>query len=105
MPYTDNLINEYLPHFKLSHLSDVLAQNISLGEQQIISFIRAIITNPKIIFLDEPTSNLDRNYKEMMNNKISEISKKTKIFMITQNDTETKMHTLNPIIIENGKCL
>jgi len=41
----------------------------------------------------------------MMNNKISEISKKTKIFMITQNDTETKMHTLNPIIIENGKCL
>ncbi len=105
MPYTDNLINEYLTHFKLSHLSDVLAQNISLGEQQIISFIRAIITNPKIIFLDEPTSNLDRNYKEMINNKISEISKKTKIFMITQNDTETKMHTLNPIIIENGKCL
>ncbi len=104
-PYSENLINEYLEHFRLSHLSDVLAQNLSLGEQQLISFIRAIITDPKLIFLDEPTSNLDRNYKEIINNEISDISKKTKVFMITQNDSETKMHTLNPIVIENGKCL
>ena len=104
-PYSENLINEYLEHFRLSHLSDVLAQNLSLGEQQLISFIRAIITNPELIFLDEPTSNLDRNYKEIINNEISDISKKTKVFMITQNDSETKMHTLNPIVIENGKCL
>ena len=104
-PYSESLINEYLEHFRLSHLSDVLAQNLSLGEQQLISFIRAIITDPKLIFLDEPTSNLDRNYKEIINNEISDISKKTKVFMITQNDSETKMHTLNPIVIENGKCL
>ena len=104
-PYSESLINEYLEHFRLSHLSDVLAQNLSLGEQQLISFIRAIITNPELIFLDEPTSNLDRNYKEIINNEISDISKKTKVFMITQNDSETKMHTLNPIVIENGKCL
>ncbi len=104
-PYSESLINEYLEHFRLSHLSDVLAQNLSLGEQQLISFIRAIITKPKLIFLDEPTSNLDRNYKEIINNEISDISKKTKVFMITQNDSETKMHTLNPIVIENGKCL
>ena len=103
--YSENLINEYLEHFRLSHLSDVLAQNLSLGEQQLISFIRAIITDPKLIFLDEPTSNLDRNYKEIINHEISDISKKTKVFMITQNDSETKMHTLNPIVIENGKCL
>ena len=103
--YSENLINEYLEYFRLSHLSDVLAQNLSLGEQQLISFIRAIITKPKLIFLDEPTSNLDRNYKEIINNEISDISKKTKVFMITQNDSETKMHTLNPIVIENGKCL
>ena len=104
-PYSESLINEYLEHFRLSHLSDVLAQNLSLGEQQLISFIRAIITDPKLIFLDEPTSNLDRNYKEIINDEISDISKKTKVFMITQNDSETKMHTLNPIVIENGKCL
>ena len=100
-----NLINEYLEYFDYLIYLMFLLKNLSLGEQQLISFIRAIITKPKLIFLDEPTSNLDRNYKEIINNEISDISKKTKVFMITQNDSETKMHTLNPIVIENGKCL
>jgi len=33
---------------------------LSGGEQKIVSFMRALITDPKLIFLDEPTSLIDR---------------------------------------------
>tara|TARA_Y100000768_G_C23938199_1_gene663668 strand:- start:213 stop:812 length:600 start_codon:yes stop_codon:yes gene_type:complete len=102
---SNRLIDDYLTYFKLRHLTNVLAQNISLGEQQLVSFIRAIIVKPKIIFLDEPTSNLDRVYKEMINNKILEMSKNVKMFMITQNDTESRLHSKYPIILEKGKLV
>tara|TARA_B100000945_G_scaffold255745_1_gene213024 strand:- start:502 stop:1101 length:600 start_codon:yes stop_codon:yes gene_type:complete len=102
---SDKLIDDYLKYFKLNHLSNVLAHNLSLGEQQLVSFIRAIIIKPQIIFLDEPTSNLDRVYKKMINDKISEISEKIKVFMITQNDTESRLHAKHPIVLERGELV
>ena len=103
--HSNKFINDYLKYYKLEYLSEVHAHKLSLGEQQLISFIRAIIIKPKIIFLDEPTSNLDRDYKEMINNEISEISKNIKVFMITQNDMESRRHSKYPIILEKGRCI
>ncbi len=102
---SDKLIDDYLTYFKLNHLSSVLAHNLSLGEQQLVSFIRAIIIKPQIIFLDEPSSNLDRVYKKMINNKISDIAEKIKVFMITQNEAESRLHSKHPIVLERGKLL
>jgi ATP-binding cassette subfamily B protein len=35
------------------------SDNISLGQKQIISFIRAVLRSPKLLILDEATANLD----------------------------------------------
>ncbi len=57
-------------------------KNMSGGEMQRINFIRAIINNPKILILDEPTSSLDTKNEKKIFNYLKKI-KKDKIIILT----------------------
>ncbi|MBL0691393.1 MAG: ATP-binding cassette domain-containing protein [SAR324 cluster bacterium] len=44
----------------IEHLLDKTVESLSGGEKQLISIARAIVTNPKILLIDEPSAHLDR---------------------------------------------
>ena len=69
-PFTsapDDLINKYFTLLNLSHLlplldkEDIWSHILSLGEQQRVAFVRALLMKPKLLFLDEASSALDEN--------------------------------------------
>ena len=69
-----NLIN--LVNKNFSYLSD--------GEKQIVIIARALINNPEILILDEPSSSLDYKSKFYLIDKIDELSKlNSKIICVT----------------------
>ncbi len=65
MMVTDEVLQQELANCNLGHLSGRLAEVapwshiLSLGEQQRIAFLRAMLVKPDVIFLDEATSALD----------------------------------------------
>lgn len=64
--------------------SEVLenGSNLSQGEKQLISFSRAYIRNPKILILDEATSNIDTETETIIQNGIEKLKKNRTTFII-----------------------
>lgn len=52
--------DEWLEKFNLSYLTRKYPYQMSGGEKQRVSIIRALIKNPCVVFADEPTASLDR---------------------------------------------
>ncbi len=63
-------VAEMLMMFDLGNDKDLLPAQLSMGQRKLVSFARALVMDPKIIFFDEPVSGIDAIAREKMVNKI-----------------------------------
>ena len=67
------------------HIEQILTKyphEISAGEAQRASLARSLLTQPDLLLLDEPLSNVDQNFKEEIQEKLKKILKNSKITTI-----------------------
>ncbi len=78
--------------------------NLSGGERQKISIARAILKNPKIIILDEPTSSLDAKSEDNINKALSKLVIDRTTFIIAHK-VSTIVNADRIILIKNGTIM
>ena len=78
---------ELISDIGLADLIDKRADKLSGGEAQRVAVARALIFEPDVLLLDEPTSNLDPTNISIIEDKIKQYSEKTHkaILMVTHN--------------------
>ncbi|MCD6563091.1 MAG: ABC transporter ATP-binding protein [Thermoproteales archaeon] len=79
-------------------------KNISMGQRQVISFIRALISNPRILVLDEATSSLDLYTEEKLQKALEKMSKGRTMITIAHR-LQTIINSDRIIVIHNGKIV
>ena len=87
----------YLNKLKISGLENRYPHQLSVGQQQKISIIRALIRKPKIILFDEPYANLDQENKENFIKETMRIVKESSAIKILVT------HSANEIKLIGGK--
>jgi branched-chain amino acid transport system ATP-binding protein len=52
-------IDGLIERFRIGHLADELAGNLSYGQQKLLDTAMAIVSGPKVVFLDEPAGGVN----------------------------------------------
>ena len=82
------------------------ALSLSGGERQRMVIARSLISKPKILFLDEPTVNLDGESKLQIENLLKQaVSNDTKIIMATHDLGQAKRLGEEVLFLHNGKII
>lgn len=82
-------IPEVLEQLHLAGDEKKKAEKLSRGMKQRLLFARAILHKPKLLFLDEPTANLDPSTSEDVHSIIKDLNKNgTTVFLTTHNMEE-----------------
>lgn len=82
------------------------AKDLSGGQKQRVCIARAIVNNPKIIFADEPTGNLDSTTGEKIENLLFELNREKDItLIIVTHDEELAAKCKRQIRIADGQVV
>ena len=99
-------IRELLSSMNLLDSLDLRPAALSEGEQKIVSFLRAIILDPEILFLDEPTTSIDHQLLEKMLQMIKTLNEKgCTIIAVTHDAHLTAMIANHLVVLKEGRVL
>ncbi|MCL2601704.1 MAG: ABC transporter ATP-binding protein [Treponema sp.] len=82
MKFEENEIAAFLDKMKFTERRNQRAKSLSGGEQQKLSFLRAVIFKPKLIVVDEAMTAMDMESLELFENTIIEEQEKEKSIWI-----------------------
>ena len=100
-------VKEAMKHTSLTGLEEVFPSDLSGGQQQRIALARAIVTQPKVMLLDEPLSNLDPKLRETMRFEIKELQRKFNftIIFVTHDQSEAMAISDRMMVCDMGKIM
>src|SRR5216110_924840 len=98
-----NRAMEALQMVDLQNRSKHRPMQLSGGQQQRAAIARALVNNPRIVFADEPTGNLDSHTGEAILNLFRRLSTQGRTIVLVTHDPEIAAVTPRRIEIRDGK--
>lgn len=97
-------VQEGLELVGLAHLADRMPNQLSGGQQQRVALARTVVTEPEVLLLDEPLSNLDASLRVQMRRELLRLQRKlglTTIF-VTHDQEEANTTSDRMAVLDGG---
>jgi len=99
-------INKFVENLpgKYNYLVKERGAMLSVGQKQLLSFLRAYVANPRILILDEATSNIDTESERIIQKAIKEITSGRTSILIAHRLATIK-NADHILLLENGEIV
>lgn len=95
-----NEVKEALARVKMGGYEDRRLGELSGGERQRVLIARSLVCNPRILFLDEPSNNIDAAGQDSLYKMLDELSRTMTIVVVTH-DLMALSHRIKSIVCVN----
>ena len=102
---TTKKINHLLDILSLSDVKKKKISNLSGGMKRRVGIAQAMLNNPKILILDEPTAGLDPNERIRFRNLISELSEDRLVLLSTHIVSDIEYIANEILLMKDGKLM
>ena len=90
---------ELLDFVGISHLAHAKAKSLSYGQKKLMEFAATLMTEPRMIMLDEPAGGINPALLENIMGKIVEVNRGGVTFLIVEHNMDVVMNFCNPVIV------
>ena len=95
-------VQKLLKLTKIEDLENRYPHEISGGEQQRVALVRALVTKPSLLLMDEPLSHLDQELRDNVRFDLINLFRETKTTVLfVSHDTEDAMEMADKIVVLN----
>ncbi|MGB7844425.1 MAG: ABC transporter ATP-binding protein [Candidatus Acidiferrum sp.] len=99
-------VDELLKRFGLEEKRNAFYNHLSGGQKQRLALALALVNDPKVLFLDEPTAGLDPQVRREIYDIIEELKRERKTIVLTTHYIEEAERLCDRVaIIDHGKVI
>lgn len=97
---------ELLNRFKLDHMRDEFAGSLSGGQRKLLEMARALMTNPKLVMLDEPMAGVNPALKQSLNEHIRGLRDEGMTVLFVEHDMDM-VHDISDwvVVMAEGRII
>ena len=96
---------ELLEKMGISHIKTHLPSQVSGGEQQRCAIARAVVSNPKLLFADEPTGALNRKNTNEVLSLLTDLNTAGQSILMVTHDMKAALRATRLLYLEDGKII
>ena len=107
MRHVDQRLDEVMKQLEMEEMRHKLTRKLSSGQMTRLTLAKAILTEPKVLFLDEPTASLDPDIAHKIRALLQDVRRSTGLSMLYTSHNMREMEEMSDriIFLQRGKIV